>query len=86
MVVGICVGETSLSEVTFISNKMPKVGEYVTIEYEEYSGTEFKQRVYMNSFMVLFQVETLDSPAFECSVLLTASERVKNVVFQENPP
>ena len=34
MVVGICVGETSLSEVTFISNKMPKVGEYVTIEYE----------------------------------------------------
>ena len=33
MVVGICVGETSLSEVTFISDKMPKVGEYVTIEY-----------------------------------------------------
>ena len=41
---------------------------------------------YMNSFIVLFQVETLDSPAFECSVLLTATERVKNVVFQENPP
>ena len=40
----------------------------------------------MNSFIVLFQVETLDSPAFECSVLLTATERVKNVVFQENPP
>ena len=34
MVVGICIGETSLSEVEFISNKMPKVGEYVTIEYE----------------------------------------------------
>ncbi|WP_346661543.1 ATP-binding protein [uncultured Methanobrevibacter sp.] len=34
MVVGICVGETSLSEVTFISDKMPKVGEYVTIEYD----------------------------------------------------
>lgn len=34
MLVGICVGETSLSEVTFISDKMPKVGEYVTIEYD----------------------------------------------------
>ena len=34
MVVGICVGETSLTEVTFISDKMPKVGEYVTIEYD----------------------------------------------------
>ena len=34
MVVGICVGETNLSEVTFISNKMPQVGQYVTIEYE----------------------------------------------------
>ena len=34
MVVGICVGETSLTEVTFISNQMPKVGEYVTIEYD----------------------------------------------------
>ena len=34
MVVGICVGETSLSEVTFISDNMPKVGEYVTIEYD----------------------------------------------------
>ena len=34
MVVGICIGETSLGEVTFISNKMPNVGEYVIIEYE----------------------------------------------------
>ena len=34
MVVGICIGETSLTEVTFISDKMPKVGEYVTIEYD----------------------------------------------------
>ena len=34
MVVGICVGKTSLTEVTFISDKMPKVGEYVTIEYD----------------------------------------------------
>ena len=34
MVVGICVGETSLTEVTFISDKMPRVGEYVTIEYD----------------------------------------------------
>ena len=34
MVVGICVGETNLSEVTFISNKMPQVGQYVTIEYD----------------------------------------------------
>ena len=34
MVVGICVGETSLTEVTFISDKMPKVGEYVTMEYD----------------------------------------------------
>ncbi|AMD17547.1 ATPase [Methanobrevibacter sp. YE315] len=34
MVVGICIGETSLTEVTFISNQMPKVGEYVTMEYD----------------------------------------------------
>lgn len=34
MVVGICIGETSLTEVTFISDKMPRVGEYVTIEYD----------------------------------------------------
>ena len=34
MVVGICIGETSLTEVTFISDEMPKVGEYVTIEYD----------------------------------------------------
>ena len=30
MVVGICVGETNLNEVTFISNKMPQVGQYGT--------------------------------------------------------
>lgn len=34
MVVGICVGETNLNEVTFISEKMPQVGEYVTMEYD----------------------------------------------------
>lgn len=34
MVIGICVGETNLNEVTFISNKMPQVGQYVTIEYD----------------------------------------------------
>lgn len=34
MVIGICIGETSLSEVTFISEIMPKVGEYVTMEYD----------------------------------------------------
>lgn len=34
MVVGICVGETNLSEVTFISDQMPQVGQYVTIEYD----------------------------------------------------
>ena len=34
MVVGICIGETSLSEVSFISDKMPNVGEYVIVEYE----------------------------------------------------
>ena len=34
MTVGYCVGEISLSELTFISDKMPKVGEYVTVEYD----------------------------------------------------
>lgn len=33
MVIGICIGETSLTHVTFISDKMPNVGEYVTMEY-----------------------------------------------------
>ena len=31
--IGRCIGETSLTEVSFISKKMPQVGEYVTIEY-----------------------------------------------------
>ena len=35
MSIGICIGETSLSEVEFISNKMPRVGEYVIMEYDE---------------------------------------------------
>ena len=34
MIVGYCVGEISLSELTFISDKMPQVGEYVTVEYD----------------------------------------------------
>ena len=34
MVVGFCVGEISLTELTFISDKMPQVGEYVTIDYD----------------------------------------------------
>ncbi len=35
MVIGYCVGEISLSELTFISDKMPQVGEYVTVEYDD---------------------------------------------------
>jgi len=35
MIIGYCVGEISLSELTFISDKMPQVGEYVTIDYDE---------------------------------------------------
>lgn len=34
MTVGYCVGEISLSELTFISDKMPQVGEYVIVEYD----------------------------------------------------
>ena len=33
-VIGRCVGETSLTNVSFISKKMPKMGEYVTLEYD----------------------------------------------------
>ncbi|MCK9151705.1 helicase HerA-like domain-containing protein [Methanobacterium alcaliphilum] len=33
-VIGRCVGETSLIEVNFISKKMPKVGEYVSLKYD----------------------------------------------------
>lgn len=33
-VIGRCVGETSLIEVSFISKDMPKVGEYVSLEYD----------------------------------------------------
>ena len=33
--IGRCIGETSLTEVSFISKEMPQVGEYVTIEYNE---------------------------------------------------
>ena len=34
MSIGICMGETSLNEVDFISNQTPKVGEYVTMDYD----------------------------------------------------
>ena len=32
--IGRCIGETSLVSVSFISKEMPKVGEYVTLEYD----------------------------------------------------
>ena len=32
--IGRCIGETSLIEVSFISKEMPQVGEYVTLEYD----------------------------------------------------
>lgn len=32
--IGRCIGETSLVEVSFISKEMPQVGEYVTLEYD----------------------------------------------------
>jgi len=35
VIIGRCVGETSLIDVTFISEKMPKVGEYVSLNYDE---------------------------------------------------
>lgn len=34
MIIGRCMGETSLSELDFISNKMPNVGEYVIMNYD----------------------------------------------------
>lgn len=34
MIIGCCIGETSLLEVNFVSKKMPKVGEYVSLEYD----------------------------------------------------
>ncbi len=34
MEIGVCVGELSSNYVTFISTKMPKIGEYVILEYE----------------------------------------------------
>ena len=32
--IGRCIGETSLIEISFISKEMPQVGEYVTLEYD----------------------------------------------------
>lgn len=34
MIIGRCIGETSPSEIHFISDKMPKMGEYVTVSYD----------------------------------------------------
>ncbi|MBZ9570519.1 ATP-binding protein [Methanobrevibacter sp. TMH8] len=34
MIIGRCVGETSLIDVSFISKEMPKVGEYVSLKYD----------------------------------------------------
>ena len=33
-IIGACIGETSLSNVSFVSKQMPKMGEYVTLEYD----------------------------------------------------
>jgi len=33
MEIGRCIGETSINEVTFISSKLPEVGKYVVLEY-----------------------------------------------------
>lgn len=33
-IIGVCVGETSPSEVEFISKEMPKTGEYIVLEYD----------------------------------------------------
>ncbi|PKL69026.1 MAG: ATPase [Methanobacteriales archaeon HGW-Methanobacteriales-1] len=34
-IIGRCIGETSLVEVSFISKEMPQVGEYVSLKYDE---------------------------------------------------
>jgi DNA helicase HerA-like ATPase len=34
-IIGRCIGETSLVDVSFISKEMPKVGEYVSLEYDD---------------------------------------------------
>ena len=36
-IIGNCIGETSITSLSFISKKMPSVGEYVIIEYEGYN-------------------------------------------------
>jgi hypothetical protein len=33
-IIGRCVGETSLVDVSFISKEMPRMGEYVSLEYD----------------------------------------------------
>lgn len=35
-VIGVCVGEAKVSSVTFVSDKMPKIGEYVVLEYDNH--------------------------------------------------
>ncbi|MCF0226523.1 MAG: ATPase, partial [Methanobrevibacter sp.] len=34
MIIGRCIGETSPSEVSFISDEMPQVGEFVCLDYD----------------------------------------------------
>jgi len=34
MIIGRCIGETSLIDVSFISKEMPKIGEYVSLNYD----------------------------------------------------
>ncbi|MEM1804659.1 MAG: HAS-barrel domain-containing protein, partial [Nanopusillaceae archaeon] len=34
MIIGRCVGEARINEVTFISTKMPEIGQYVILEYD----------------------------------------------------
>lgn len=34
MIIGRCVGEAKINEVTFISTKMPEIGQYVILEYD----------------------------------------------------
>ncbi|MDR3063185.1 MAG: ATPase, partial [Methanobrevibacter sp.] len=34
MIIGMCVGETNLNSCEFVSKDMPKLGEYVSLDYD----------------------------------------------------
>ncbi|WP_424355395.1 helicase HerA domain-containing protein [Methanobacterium sp. MBAC-LM] len=62
-IIGRCIGENSLTELLFISKKMPKVGEFITIKYDGKEVIGMIDSLFRGSVSItedIFNPETID--------------------------